>query len=62
MEFEPPLPRVVSIDVQDTVSLTDKDTNLWRYARRFDAMRAGAPATAGDLQFLERLAREMEQP
>ena len=61
MEFESPLPRVVSIDTLDTVSLTDKDTNLWRYARRFDAMRAGAPAPRETPQFLERLAREMEQ-
>jgi transcriptional regulator with XRE-family HTH domain len=60
MEFEPPLPRVVSVDVQDTVSLTDKDTDLWRYARRFDAMRAGAPAPRETPGFLDRLAQEME--
>jgi len=61
MEFEPPLPRVVSMDVQDTVSLTDKDTEIWRYARRFDVMRAGAPGPRDTSGFLERLAQEMEQ-
>ena len=61
MEFEPPLPQVVSVDLQDTVSLTDKDTDVWRYARRFDAMRAGAPAPRETPRFLERLSREMEQ-
>ncbi|MEV5878758.1 helix-turn-helix transcriptional regulator [Streptomyces sp. NPDC052101] len=61
MEFEPPLPRVVSVDIQDTVSLTDKDTDIWRYTRRFDAMRAGAPGPRETPRFLERLAREMEQ-
>ncbi|MGW0826174.1 helix-turn-helix domain-containing protein [Streptomyces sp. NPDC002845] len=61
MEFEPPLPRVVSVDIQDTVSLTDKDTDIWRYTRRFDAMRAGAPAPRETPGVLERIAREMEQ-
>lgn len=60
MEFDPPLPRVVSIDTLDTVSLTDKDTELWRYARRFDAMTAGASAPRETPGFLEQLAREME--
>ncbi len=61
MEFEPPLPRVVSMDIQDTVSLTDKDTDIWRYARRFDVMRAGAPGPRETSGVLERLAQEMEQ-
>lgn len=62
MEFEPPLPTVVSKDGQDTVNLTDKDTELWRFSRRFDAMRAGAPSPRETSDLLQRLAREMEQP
>lgn len=62
MEFESPLPTIVSKDGQDTVSLTDKDTELWRYSRRFDAMRAGAPGPRDTTEFLKKLAREMERP
>ncbi|WP_181803539.1 helix-turn-helix domain-containing protein [Streptomyces shenzhenensis] len=61
MEFERPLPTVVSIDTPEGASVTDKDTEIWRYTRRFDAMRAGAPAPRDTPRFLERAVRELEQ-
>ena len=61
MEFPPPLPTVVSMDAADGTTVTDKDTEIWRYTRRFDAMRAGAPAPRETPRFLERAVRELEQ-
>lgn len=61
MEFEPPLPTVVSIDGFTSVNVTDKDTEIWAYRRRFDAMRAEAGAPRETLEFLKRAARELEQ-
>jgi transcriptional regulator with XRE-family HTH domain len=62
MEFEPPLPTVVSVDGFTSVNITDKDTEIWAYRRRFDAMiaEAGAPRQTAD--FLKRAVRELEQP
>ncbi|WP_226966871.1 helix-turn-helix domain-containing protein [Streptomyces phaeolivaceus] len=61
MEFEQPLPSVVSIDTWEGVSVTDKDTEIWNTARRFDAMRAEAASPRETQRFLERAAREWEQ-
>ncbi|MDN3023899.1 helix-turn-helix transcriptional regulator [Streptomyces sp. S.PB5] len=61
MEFEPPLPKVVSVDVQDGVSVADKDTEIWKYSRRFDAMRAEAAPARETPGFLHRLAQDLEQ-
>ncbi|MGW0712343.1 helix-turn-helix domain-containing protein [Streptomyces sp. NPDC002643] len=61
MEFEQPLPTVVSIDTWEGVSVTDKDTEIWRTTRRFDAMRAEAASPRDTQRFLERAAREWEQ-
>lgn len=61
MDFAPPLPTVVSMDTPEGASVSDKDTEIWRYARRFDAMRAEAPAPRETPRFLERAARELEQ-
>ncbi|WP_194236263.1 DUF5753 domain-containing protein [Streptomyces acidicola] len=61
MEFERPLPTVVSIDTPEGANVTDKDTEIWKYVRRFDAMRAGAPAPRDTPHFLERVAGELEQ-
>jgi len=61
MDFEPPLPKVVSVDVQEGVSVTDKDTEIWKYSRRFDAMRAEAAPPRETTEFLHRVAREWKQ-
>lgn len=60
MEFEQPLPTVVSIDSFTSVSVTDKDTEIWAYRRRYDAMRAEAGGPRETYDFLKRAARELE--
>lgn len=62
MDFESPLPVVVSVDGFSSVNVTDKDTEIWAYRRRFDAMRAEAGGPRGTHEFLKRAARELEQP
>ena len=61
MEFEPPLPTVVSVDAFSAVSVTDKDTEIWAYRRRFDAMRADAGSPRATHDFLKRAERELER-
>ncbi|MGW4905079.1 helix-turn-helix domain-containing protein [Streptomyces sp. NPDC004270] len=60
MEFEPSMPHVVSIDALGTVNVTDKDTEIWAYQRRFDAMRAEAAGPSQTFDFLKRAVRELE--
>ncbi|MFI1797825.1 helix-turn-helix domain-containing protein [Streptomyces sp. NPDC020379] len=43
-----------------TVTVSDKPREVWKYARRFDAMREGALAPAMTSEFLHRLAREID--
>lgn len=60
MEFADPIPTVVQMDMADGGSnLTDKDTEVWTYSRRFDALRDGALPVAETPKFLQRLAREI---
>ncbi|MFI6467265.1 helix-turn-helix domain-containing protein [Streptomyces sp. NPDC050538] len=61
MEFEAPLPTVVSVDGFTSVNVTDKDTEIWAYRRRFDAMRAEAAGPRHTADFLKRAERELEQ-
>ncbi|WP_405770264.1 helix-turn-helix domain-containing protein [Streptomyces sp. NBC_01538] len=61
MDFESPLPVVVSVDGFSSVNVTDKDTEIWAYRRRFDAMRAEAGGPRQTHEFLKRVARELEQ-
>ena len=61
MEFERPLPTMVSIDTLEGATVTDKDTEIWKYTRRFDAMRAGAPAPRDTPRFLGQAARQLEE-
>jgi hypothetical protein len=61
MEFEPWLPTVVSVDGFSSCNITDKDTEIWAYRRRFDAMRAEAGGPREAREFLKRAARELEQ-
>lgn len=62
MDFAAPLPVVVSVDGFSSVNVTDKDTEIWAYRRRFDAMRADACGPRETHEFLKRLERELEQP
>lgn len=61
MEFDPPLPMAVHTDDVKSVNMVDKETEVWKYTRRFDAMVAGALGPGETPKFLERLAREQEE-
>ncbi|MFF4699953.1 helix-turn-helix domain-containing protein [Streptomyces chattanoogensis] len=61
MEFEAPLPTVVQADAPEGANVSDKDTTVWAFSRRFDALRAGALAPAETPTYLQRLAREMTE-
>ncbi|WP_328915486.1 MULTISPECIES: helix-turn-helix domain-containing protein [unclassified Streptomyces] len=59
LEFEAPLLTVVQTDVPEGGSnVSDKDTTIWAFTRRFDALRAGALAPGETPTFLHRLAGE----
>jgi transcriptional regulator with XRE-family HTH domain len=58
LEFADPLPKVVQTDGAEGANVSDKDTTVWAFARRFDALRAGALAPSETPQFLRRLTRE----
>ncbi|MBZ4319556.1 helix-turn-helix domain-containing protein [Streptomyces huiliensis] len=60
MDFEEGLEPVVQTDLQETITVTDKPLMVWRYARRFDALRSGALAPSMTPDFLHRLAREID--
>ncbi|WP_414167686.1 helix-turn-helix domain-containing protein [Streptoverticillium reticulum] len=58
MDFDPPMPTVVEIDEAKSVTLVDKQAEIWKHTRRFDAMCAGALGPGETPKFLERLAKE----
>jgi transcriptional regulator with XRE-family HTH domain len=60
LEFEAPLLTVVQTDMPDGGSnVSDKDTTIWAFSRKFDALRAGALAPGETPTFLHRLAGEI---
>ncbi|MFE4666641.1 helix-turn-helix domain-containing protein [Streptomyces sp. NPDC056716] len=60
MEFADPIPTTVQTDMVDgTSNLTDKDTEVWMFARRFDALRDGALPVGETPKFLHQLSREI---
>ncbi|MFJ5221419.1 helix-turn-helix domain-containing protein [Streptomyces sp. NPDC088400] len=59
LDFVAPMPTVVQSDAADGSGLGDKDTTIWTFTRRFDALRAGALAPGETVAFLQRLAREV---
>jgi transcriptional regulator with XRE-family HTH domain len=61
LEFGAPLPTVVQSDMADGSNVSDKDTTIWAFTRRFDALRAGALAPGETPQFLNRLTREISR-
>ncbi|MEU1801661.1 helix-turn-helix transcriptional regulator [Streptomyces sp. NPDC019937] len=58
-EFGSPLPAVVQTDAIDGSDISDKETTIWSFSRRFEALRAGALAPGETPAFLQRLAREI---
>ncbi|MFF7654777.1 helix-turn-helix domain-containing protein [Streptomyces sp. NPDC007983] len=59
LDFGVPLPTIVQIDAAQGTEINDKDTAVWSFTRRFDALRAGALAPSETPAFLQRLAREV---
>lgn len=60
LEFGDPIPAAVQMDLADGGSnLTDKDTEVWKFSRRFDALRDGALPVGDTPSFLQQLAREI---
>lgn len=60
MDFGEALPTVVAMDMIDGGSnITDKDTEIWQFSRRFDALRDGALPVGQTPKFLHQLAREI---
>ena len=58
-EFGSPLPTVVQSDAIDRSDISDKETTIWSFSRRFEALRAGALAPGETPAFLQQLAREI---
>ncbi|WP_234357312.1 helix-turn-helix transcriptional regulator [Streptomyces sp. NBRC 110028] len=58
-EFGGPLPAVVQTDAIDGSDISDKETTIWSFSRRFEALRAGALAPGETPAFLQQLAREI---
>ncbi|KNB53364.1 helix-turn-helix domain-containing protein [Streptomyces caatingaensis] len=58
MDFEPPMTTIVEIDEARSVVVVDKQTEVWKHTRKFDALCAGALGPGETPKFLERLARE----
>ncbi|MFE5842032.1 helix-turn-helix domain-containing protein [Streptomyces niveus] len=60
MGFADPIPAVVQMDLPDGGSnLTDRDTEIWKFSRRFDALRDAALPVGRTSRFLHQLAREI---
>ncbi|SDO36030.1 Helix-turn-helix domain-containing protein [Actinacidiphila guanduensis] len=60
LEFGDPQLTVVQTDMPEGGSnVSDKDTTIWAFNRRFDALRAGALAPGETPTFLHRLAGEI---
>ncbi|MEU0838678.1 helix-turn-helix transcriptional regulator [Streptomyces sp. NPDC005962] len=58
-EFGSPLPVVVQSDAIDGSDISDKQTTIWSFSRRFEALRAGALSPGETPAFLQQLAREI---
>lgn len=58
LEFDPPLPAAVHADGVSVVNVVDKEAEVWKHSRKFDAMRAEALGPGETAGFLEQLARE----
>ncbi|MEU5647447.1 helix-turn-helix domain-containing protein [Streptomyces milbemycinicus] len=59
LEFGTPLPTVVQSDAADGSEISDKDTTIWSFSRRFEGLRADALAPGETPTFLQRLRREV---
>ncbi|MEU5049592.1 helix-turn-helix transcriptional regulator [Streptomyces sp. NPDC021096] len=60
LEFDYNLDPVVMEEGAAVMTVSDRTREVWKYGRRFDAMRDGALAPAQTAEFLHRLAREID--
>jgi len=58
LDFDTPQLTVVQTDMPEGSVVSDKDTTIWAFTRRFDALRAAALAPGETPTFLHRLAGE----
>ncbi|KJY42146.1 DNA-binding protein [Streptomyces sp. NRRL B-1568] len=61
LDFDGGLEPVVMQDSPAVMTISDKASEVWMHARKFDAMREGALAPAHTPEFLHRLAREIDE-
>lgn len=59
LEFVEPALTVVQTDAAEGADVSDKDTTVWAFNRRFEALQAGALAPGETPTFLHRLAGEI---
>lgn len=60
LDFDAGFEPVVMEDGSSVLAVTDKPREVWKYTRKFDAMREGALAPAKTADVLHRLAREID--
>ncbi len=60
LDFDGGLEPVVMDEGSSVMTVSDKPREVWKHARKFDAMREGALAPAKTAEFLHRLAREID--
>lgn len=62
LEFDAPVDPIVQSDIPGSIMVTDRPADVWKYNRRFDAMRDEALGPSATAAFLHRLTREIETP
>lgn len=60
LDFDAGLDPVVMEEGASVMTVSDKPREVWKHARKFDAMRESALAPAMTAEFLHRLAREID--
>ncbi|WP_424891960.1 helix-turn-helix domain-containing protein [Streptomyces sp. XH2] len=61
LEFDSGLEPVVMEDGPSVMTVTDRPREVWKHARKFDALREGALAPAKTAEFLHQLGRETDE-
>ncbi|MCF3103511.1 helix-turn-helix domain-containing protein [Streptomyces roseoverticillatus] len=61
LDFDSDLEPVVMEDSPSVMTVSDRPREVWKYARKFDALREGALAPAKTAEFLDRLGREINE-
>ncbi|MEU1675745.1 helix-turn-helix transcriptional regulator [Streptomyces roseifaciens] len=61
LDFDSGLDPVVMEDSPSVMTVSDRPREVWKHARKFDALREGALAPAKTADFLHRLGREIDE-